>query len=188
MSRQRLAEEYAAINVQRHVRGFLARKAVKNLLQETWTRKVDPDSGEFYFLNLKTGDTAWQPPQFISIDIYPKGVCDLCGVAVSSAFCPECDSDICSDCMQTSHLEGPMTAHIKFISQVNHAVDPVCSSCQSRTGIKECSVCNDHWCTQCFELSHGAGAEFESHVTAPTPLRPFSQSAMRPRRTSVYLR
>ena len=60
----------AARTIQRRVRGTLGRKAARRAFASTFTKKYDPASQLYFYLNTSYGTTAWARPA-ITARLFP---------------------------------------------------------------------------------------------------------------------
>ncbi|KAI9991206.1 hypothetical protein PInf_018838 [Phytophthora infestans] len=62
--RVNLSPREAAQRIQRVVRAFLAKTAIRQLVRESYMKLFDPDNRVFYYLNTRTGERSEQKPPF----------------------------------------------------------------------------------------------------------------------------
>ncbi len=63
-----LSPDQAAVILQCAVRQWAARRRVREKVRETFSMGFDPDSGCYFYYNVLTGESAWEPPGVLGAD------------------------------------------------------------------------------------------------------------------------
>jgi hypothetical protein len=56
----------AAVIIQKRWRGMSARSRVRKIFVKVYTKRLDPQSKAYYYVNLKTNESSWTRPRFMN--------------------------------------------------------------------------------------------------------------------------
>lgn len=163
-----VARHQAAVLIQQLARSLLAKKTVRQRMQQVYEKYIDPAWGLPYWLNPRTGFSTWQKPRELSqedvcVEAVPfpppeltiriacqgKPECPIC----AEWFCVVCDEFFCRDCLRSVHKE-PQRRASNVVEATNADSEAAATSWpHEKEHISRCGLCRfqiaSRKCSQC---------------------------------------
>lgn len=158
-----------ATKIQAQWRRQLARRHMLSLLEGVIAKYIDPDSGEAYWHNTRTGESSWEKPSILGSDDVQSSValpdadeefivnCANCEDADAQLLCLDCKKPFCEDCFRVQHLKGNALRH------TTQFIEP-CADCGYQASSRKCETCDTNCCCKCFQELHGLHAHRSSQI------------------------
>ncbi|RYY89813.1 hypothetical protein EON63_00060 [archaeon] len=163
----------ASTHITRIVRAFLAKRYLQELKRERrehwiqmarqWQELWSEESETWYYYNISTQETAWEPSK--------QGYVKFDGklVLTSGEIIDDPNSaDGTGEGGGTARGEGEAEEKSRA-KKINGTKLLVCTECNERVAIVTCEECGDIFCTKCYKFLHALGARRSHHHT---PLGP----------------
>lgn len=166
MDAEYLKQRRAATQIQRSMRGYLARKRVTQAQDHRWLPCYDASSGAYYYMDTYTGASRWTLPQCVSPKwVSIKVVCEYCSGAPAVGYCLQCNVSICGSCVTQYHPDDEAHAGCYFMPV--YTGDPICPECELKLSISTCAECEQGYCMGCLQATHSKGSR-QKHTIAYT--------------------
>eukprot|EP01031_Cornospumella_fuschlensis_P026080 gene26080-31492_t len=157
----------AATHITRVVRGFLARRYLQELKRERrkhwiqmaqqWREMWSEESETWYYYNVSTQETAWEPSKQGYVKFDGKLVLTS-GEIIDD---PNAPSDETGEA-GGANIDGEAEEKTKA-KKINGTSLLVCTECNERVAIVKCEECGDIFCTKCYKFLHALGARRSHH-------------------------
>lgn len=163
--------QWAAVTIQRLMRGHLARRRVAAVVDPMWMPKLDPSSGYYYYVNTTTGASQWKLPKYLPYSMVTfKIMCATCEGVLADRHCfgSGCEEAYCAACFKDFHRKGNRALHQYCTVSIG---DEVCIECESRLATRTCKECDAPYCSSCYGPVHensGRGHHTWSESVEPT--------------------
>ena len=143
-------EEVAAKKIQAAWRNLKTRRLVRRVARQQWEKAVDPESGEIYYRNKKSGESSWTKPHIFGSE----------DVADPPVWCVRID---------------PRTKGYYYFNRVNEDLSTkkkpkgylLCCECQTYFGTRRCmdkSCSGARFCADCCIQYHKVPARAEHRI------------------------
>jgi len=166
-------EQWAGSMLTRIGKGHVTRRRIAARYNPEWLKRLDPNgSGFYYYVSLKTGESRWVPPKYLSASqISFKVLCGICQAVLADRHCFGCDEAYCKDCFATYHSDWDQDARAR---RDEHSYAPisvdsalVCIQCETRVGLFACTQCASYYCARCWPSVHESdGREWHEGTSA----------------------
>lgn len=160
---RRALREAAAVSIQGLVRRHLALKSVKILQAVRTTERVtkarawaecwDEEHERVFYYHAASGEALWEPPE----DGYTK-MTDNESDGETPATLVLCDGRVILDVPEAEAKSGAEEmALANDESKVGLEGDILCIECEDVEASRHCEQCEDNYCDECFNATHGSG-------------------------------
>lgn len=142
---------WASRMVQRHWRGYTARRRIRELINTIYVKRFDKASQRWYFVDTRDGSIRWMAPH--SGQITAKIMCIQCDLRPATRQCLDCEDAYCTEDFPLFHKGNRMTHQYIEITP-DHLV---CPYCNLKLQTRWCTVCGEGACQDCHEKRHPKG-------------------------------
>jgi hypothetical protein len=174
----------AAALMQTAVRRRLGQRELARHMATVVIEYIDPESGEPYWHNPRTGWKTWTKPPLLmgetanKVVKLPKSIeefcvaCVNCEVKTATRLCDECADPYCNDCFIQLHRAGHKRHH-------QYTYIAPCAECHYQAATRVCNDCADckqhvgsslrgrKLCDSCFQNTHREGTSTGAHRWSP---------------------
>jgi hypothetical protein len=162
-------EHAAARKVQAAYRSLKGRRMLRRLLRRDWKKRVDPQSGELFYYNVRTGQSKWEkpyllgpgddlaePPYHCVLQPRPNAIIYFNRATGVSTVDKPMGMQVCSQC-QTFYA----TTRCLWDPQEGDSMYGKNVECRGRP-----------FCDDCFKSYHATKPALETHPSKPVAVRP----------------
>mmetsp|Transcript_16245 Transcript_16245/g.22391 ORF Transcript_16245/g.22391 Transcript_16245/m.22391 type:complete len:1095 (-) Transcript_16245:171-3455(-) len=180
LKKRRKTQARAATRINNLVRAFLSRALLRDLRKQrldqwissarNWQEMWSEDSQMWYYTNLQTEETLWEP----SSDGYTKydGMLVLASGQIIED--PAKKKKAATTTTRVNVFGDPIEEVVEEQEEPEPLTDKqlkrLCSECVLRVAIRQCVECGDRFCTKCYKATHATGSRRRHTYTAVGPL------------------